>query len=70
VAALRAIEDAGAVQVSPMQQLARRVVCLADALAAHAWRAEFDWPALSGDAGHPLRVAAARRATDGLVRAL
>lgn len=70
VAGVRAIEAAAGLEPGPAQQLARRAVCLADALAAHAWRSEFDWPALAGEAGQPLRVAAARRATDGLVRAL
>ncbi len=70
VAGLRALEAAaGIVPATPHQQ-ARRLMCLADALAAHTWRSEFDWTALVGASGRPLRVAAARRATEALAREL
>lgn len=70
VAALRAIENAMCVEVSAVQQRARDTLCLLDALAAHAWRAALDWPALCGARAEPFKVAAARRAAEATVRAL
>lgn len=70
VAGLRAIEAAASLAVSAAHEQARRAVCLADALAAHAWRSAFDWGALLGESPRPMPVAAARRAADGLARAL
>jgi hypothetical protein len=70
VAGLRAIEAATSSAVAAPHEQARRLVCLADAVAAHAWRSAFDWGALLGEAPRPLPVAAARRAAEGLARAL
>lgn len=70
VAALRAIERALELEVPATQERARDTLCLLDALAAHAWRAALDWPALSGARAEPFKVAAARRAAEATVRAL
>jgi hypothetical protein len=70
VAGLRAVEAAAGVSPAPAHEQARRLVCLADAVAAHAWRCAFDWDSLLGEAPHLLPVAAARRATEGLGHAL
>lgn len=70
VAGLRALEAAACIVAAQPHEQARRLLCLADALAAHAWRSEFDWTALVGATGRPLRVAAARRATAALAREL
>ncbi|MFN9731193.1 MAG: hypothetical protein ACK59M_12145 [Pseudomonadota bacterium] len=70
VAGLRAIEAAAGVAVDPAHQAARRAIALADALAAHAWRCEFDWAGLAGEDARPVAVAAARRAAESLLRAL
>jgi hypothetical protein len=70
VAGLRAVEAAAGVSPAPAHEQARRLVCLADAVAAHAWRSTFDWDALLGEPPRPLSVAAARRATEGVGRAL
>lgn len=70
VAGLRGIEAAASIRVDPAHERARRLVCLADALAAHAWRSAFDWGALLGEAPRPHPVAAARRVAEGLARAM
>lgn len=70
VAGLRALEAAAGLVPAAAHEDARRLVCLADAVAAHAWRSCFDWDALLGKPPEPLPVATARRAVDGLARAL
>lgn len=70
IAALRAIESAAGIAPDPAHEAARRAIALADALAAHAWRSEFDWAPLAGVEPRPATVAAARRATESLQRAL
>jgi hypothetical protein len=70
LAGLRAVEAAAGLVPAPAHEQARDLVCLADAIAAHAWRGAFDWCALLGEPARPLQVAAARRATEGIARAL
>jgi hypothetical protein len=70
IAALRAIEAAAGIVPDPAHEAARRAIALADALAAHAWRGEFDWASLAGAEARPATVAAARRATESLQLAL
>ena len=70
IAALRGIEAAAGIVPDPAHEAARRAIALADALAAHAWRSEFDWAPLAGGEPRPATVAAARRATESLQRAL
>ncbi len=70
VAALRAIEGACGLEVPEAHQRARDALCLLDALAAHAWRAALEWPALCGIPAEPFKVAAARRAAEAAARAL
>jgi hypothetical protein len=70
LAALMAIEAAAGLEPEPAHRAARDTIALADAFAAHVWRVQLDWTALTEQAAKPFAVAQARRLVEAIATAL